>query len=84
MSGVYDATLGEGVYDTTLGEGVYDTTMGRSRYTTQLKSARSLSKELMDNAPFKSGIPSLREPGHQWVHDGQAKADLLARAFSSK
>ena len=44
----------------------------------------SLSKELMDFAPAKSGIPSLRGPSGDWVHDGQAKADLLAHAFSSK
>ena len=30
----------------------------------------SLSKELMDFAPAKSGIPSLRGPGGDWIHDG--------------
>ena len=38
----------------------------------------------MDNAPAKSGIPSLREPGGQWVHDARGKADLLAHTFSAK
>ena len=44
----------------------------------------SLSKVLMDNAPAKSGIPSLREQGGDWIHDGKSKADLLAHSFSSK
>ena len=38
----------------------------------------------MDNAPVKSGIPSLREQGGDWIHDGKSKADLLAHSFSSK
>ncbi len=44
----------------------------------------SLSKVLMDNAPSKSGIPSLRDTSGQWIHDGRGKADLLADVFCSK
>ena len=44
----------------------------------------SLNKILMDNAPSKSGIPSLREPGSQWVHDAREKADMFAHTFSAK
>ena len=44
----------------------------------------SLSKVLMDNAPTKSGIPSLRDPAGKWVHDGHVKVELFAKALSSK
>ena len=44
----------------------------------------SLNKILMDNAPSKSGIPSLREPGGEWVHDAREKADMFAHTFSAK
>ena len=39
---------------------------------------------LMDNAPTKSGIPSLRDSAGQWVHDGHVKVELFANALSSK
>ena len=38
----------------------------------------------MDNAPTQSSIPSLRDPAGNWVHDGQGKAELFAKALSSK
>ena len=38
----------------------------------------------MDNAPSKAGIPPLRNPAGEWVHDGQGKAELFAKALSSK
>ena len=44
----------------------------------------ALSKVLMDNAPSKSGIASLRDQNGKWVHDGHGKADLFAKALSSK
>ena len=44
----------------------------------------AVSKTLMDNAPSKAGIPPLRNPAGEWVHDGQGKAELFAKALSSK
>ena len=44
----------------------------------------SLSKMLLDNAPSKSGIPSLKNAEDKWIHDGRGKADLLANSFASK
>ena len=44
----------------------------------------SLSNGLLDNAPSKAGIPSLKDPEGNWIHDGRGKADLLAQAFASK
>ena len=38
----------------------------------------------MDNALSKAGIPSLRGLAGGWVHDGQGKVELFAKALSSK
>ena len=39
---------------------------------------------LLDNAPSKAGIPSLKDLENNWIHDGRGKANLLANSFSSK
>ena len=44
----------------------------------------ALSKTLMDNAPSKAGMPTLRNPAGELIHDGQGKAELFAKALSSK
>ena len=44
----------------------------------------SLSKVLLDNAPTRAGIPSLKDPDGNWIHDGRGKANLLAQVFTSK
>ena len=44
----------------------------------------SLSKVLLDNAPTRAGIPSLKDLESNWIHDGRGKANLLAQVFASK
>ena len=39
---------------------------------------------LLDNAPSRSGIPSLKNAEDQRIHDGRVKAELLANYFASK
>ena len=43
-----------------------------------------LSKQLMDCASHRSGIPSLRAASGEWVHKGKEKADLFADALTAK